>query len=505
MMPTITTRWIALLFTATTFLHLLPIWRVHYVPTMDGPSHLYNAVVMQELGAGSPEFARVFQIDTRPYPNWMSHALLWLALTVAPPLVAEKLVLSAIVLLFLAGCWMLAGAGCWLPACEAGRGSRVYAFLAMPLAFNLLLQLGFYNFMLATALMMIGVAYWWRTSTIDHTSLRPSIILAALLVLSYFAHPIPTAVAILFISVSTIALRRRMLLTHLAFAPALLLLTWFVLRPSAEMATWNWNGVLMWQPLTRVLLLLTLDLRQIAIGTAMGIVFGLLIVLTIVIENIDRQRLRAIVRDRDVFLLLTAIAIILYLAAPLGANGDLMLKARFLLFPYLIVLPWLTPRLGRVPLAIVFALLAAANVFFIRDGWKRNDKFIARAIAPLYAAEPNRTMLALVFDRSSPHATVAVLSHAVSYAAAERRLVDLGNYEAATGHFPVAFRESIVRPNIFAIESTPQDFDPTPHLAMLDYIYTWKMPAGSALETRLFEHYELVAAEGEAHLYRRRH
>jgi hypothetical protein len=485
-----TPRWIALLFTATALLHLLPIWRVHYVPTMDGPSHLYNAVVMKELGTGSPDFARVFQIDTRPYPNWMSHALLWLALAVAPPLVAEKIVLSAIVLLFLAGCWMLAGV--------VDRGSHVYAFLAMPLAFNLLLQLGFYNFMLATALMMIAVAYWWRSS-------HRSIALAAFLVLAYFAHPIPTAIAILFISVSAIALRRRVLVTHLAFAPALLLLAWFAMRPSAEAATWNWNGfVLMWQPLTRVLLLLTLDLRQIAFGTAMGIVFGLLIVLTIALENFDWQRRRVIVQDRDVFLLLTAIAVILYLAAPLGANGDLMLKARFLLFPYLIVLPWLTPRLGRLPLAIVFALLAAANVLFIRDGWKRNDKFIARAIAPLYAAEPNHTMLALIFDRSSPHATVAVLSHAVSYAVAERRLVDLGNYEAATGHFPVAFRDGIVRPAIFAIESAPQDFDPTPYVATLDYIYTWKMPAGSALETRLLEHYAIVTADGEARLYRRK-
>jgi hypothetical protein len=490
-------RWIALLFTATALLHLLPIWRVHYVPTMDGPSHLYNAVVMQELGSGSPDFARVFEIDTRPYPNWMSHALLWLALAVAPPLVAEKIVLSAIVLLFLAGCWMLAGA--------VDRGSRVYAFLAMPLAFNLLLQMGFYNFMLATALMMIAVAYWWRTSTVDRASRGPSIILAALLVLAYFAHPIPTAVAILFISVAAIALRRRVLLTHLALVPALLMLAWFAMRPSAEAATWNWNGmVTMWQPLMRVLLLLTLDPRQIAFGTALGIVFGGLIVITLALENIDRQRRRVIVRGRDVFLALTAIAVILYLAAPLGANGDLMLKARFLLFPYLIVLPWLTPRLGRLPLAIVFALLAAANVLFIRDGWKRNDKFIAQAIAPLYAAEPNRTMLALVFDRSSPHATVAVLSHAVSYAAAERRLIDLGNYEAATGHFPVAFRDGIVRPGIFAIESAPQDFDPTPYLATLDYIYTWKMPVGSALETRLLENYELTAGDGNARLYRRK-
>jgi hypothetical protein len=481
-------RWLAVLFTATALLHLLPIWRVHYVPTGDGPSHLYNAVVLQELSASSPEMTRLFRIDARPYPNWLSHVLLWLALFIAPPLVAEKLVLSVIVLLFLFGGWMLAG--------TVDRASRVYAFLAMPFAFNLLLQMGLYNFMLATALMMIAVAVFFARSR--------EIVPALLLVLAYFAHPIPTAVAILFICVASVTLRRSVRNTLLAIAPATLLLAWFWMQPAAHTGIWSWKGdLILWQPLLRVLLLLTLDLRQIAFGTALGIVFGLLIVITIALENIDWRRRRVVVRGRDLFLLLTVIAVMLYLAAPLGSNGDLLMKARFLLFPYLIVLPWLTPRLGRPILAITFALLAIANLVFIRDGWKRNDKFIAQAIAPLHAAEPNRTFLALVFDRSSPYATVAVLSHAVSYAAAERRLVDLGNYEAGTGYFPIAFRDDVRRPEIFAVESAPQDFDPTPYLATLDYIYTWKMPGGSALETRLLRHYSLVSARGEARLYRR--
>jgi hypothetical protein len=279
-----------------------------------------------------------------------------------------------------------------------------------------------------------------------------------------------------------------------ALTPASLMIAWFALRPSAQAGAWTWKGALMWQPLTRMLLLLTMDLRQLTFGTILGIIFGALIVITFAIERVGRER--------DVFLLFTAIAIALYLAAPLGMNGDLLLKARFLLFPYLLLLPWLTPRLGKLPLAIVFALIATANVFFLRDAWKRNDKVIASAIAPLSITEPLHTIVALVFDRSSPHATVAVLSHAMSYAAAERRLVDLGNYEAGTGYFPIAFRDGVKRPDIFALESAPHDFDPS--ASSPDYIYTWKMPAGSPIETRLAEHYDVAASEGEARVYRRR-
>ena len=49
-------RWLFILFAAVAALHLVPIWRVHLVPTVDGPSHVYNAAVLRELAAGSPEF-----------------------------------------------------------------------------------------------------------------------------------------------------------------------------------------------------------------------------------------------------------------------------------------------------------------------------------------------------------------------------------------------------------------------------------------------------------------
>jgi hypothetical protein len=458
---------LAVLFAATALMHLLPIWRVQYVPTVDGPSHLYNAVVMREI-AESPELARVFRIDARPVPNWLSHTLLWLALAVAPPLVAEKIVLSIVVLLFLAALWRAGGA---------------YAFIAMPFAFNLLLQMGSYNFMLATALMLFAVDAWFRE--------QKPLAVGALLLLGYFAHPVPTAVAMLLIAIGTLVLRRRIVPVVAAFTPAALLLAWFAAQPSAQAGTWSWNGALMVQPLAKAALLLTLDVRQLTFGTILGVVYAILIVVTFAIEPLPRINAR---RERDLFLLFTVITIALYFAAPIGEGGDLLLKARFLLFPYLVVLPWLAPRLARWPLAIVFALIATANVFFIRDGWKRNDRLIARAIAPLRAAAPNRTFIAIVGDPHSPHAFVRVLTHHASYAAVERRLVDLGNYEAGTGYFPIAFRKGISRPEVFALESKPHEIDPRPYGA--DYVYTWKMQ-------RDLEGYAILSSEGDARLWQR--
>src|SRR6185369_11803473 len=161
-------------------------------------------------------------------------------------------------------------------------------------------------------------------------------------------------------------------------------------------------------------------------------------------------------------------------AAPISAQEGLLLKARVLIFPYVLILPWLTPKLARWPLAIVLSLVAVGNVVFIRDCWKRNEKVMAAAIAPLSAAVPGRTLLPLVADHTTPYSHLPFLSHAVSYGAAQRRLVDLGNYEAEQRYFPVVFRPGVRRPTTFEVETAPENIDPGAY--GVDYVYTWKMP-----------------------------
>jgi hypothetical protein len=48
-------------------------------------------------------FVRWLFIDWRPNPNWLGHIVMALLMAIVPPLIAEKTLFSAIVLLFLAG------------------------------------------------------------------------------------------------------------------------------------------------------------------------------------------------------------------------------------------------------------------------------------------------------------------------------------------------------------------------------------------------------------------
>src|SRR5205809_8067989 len=90
----------ARLYVAVAIVAVVPIWSTRYLPTVDGPSHVYNSWILHELirGAQGP-VAQWFRINWHPNPNWLGHAVMALLMFVVPPVVAEKLLVTGIVVL----------------------------------------------------------------------------------------------------------------------------------------------------------------------------------------------------------------------------------------------------------------------------------------------------------------------------------------------------------------------------------------------------------------------
>jgi hypothetical protein len=148
-------RWLGTLFLTLALLYVIPFWIVHYLPTVDGPCHTYNAWILRQYDH-VPLFRQYYQINAEPYPNWIGHGIMALLMFAAvPPLVAEKLLASGYALTLLAGIWYLAGV-------VRPGGSRWLAFLAFPFVFNFLFQFGFHNFSLSLALFPFVLGFWWR-------------------------------------------------------------------------------------------------------------------------------------------------------------------------------------------------------------------------------------------------------------------------------------------------------------------------------------------------------
>ena len=160
-------------------LHLLPVWGFKYFPTQDGASHIYNSYVVKEYHKHENYRLReVYDLNATIFPNWTSHALLVVLLYVFPPLVCEKIVLTLCIgLLPLSLFYFLNG---------IAKRNVVFGLLGFLFAYNYLLHMGFYNFVLSMSLFFFAMGYWWRVK--DKLQLSNIVVIYILLLATYLTH-----------------------------------------------------------------------------------------------------------------------------------------------------------------------------------------------------------------------------------------------------------------------------------------------------------------------------
>ncbi|HEV2856310.1 MAG TPA: hypothetical protein VHC97_26200 [Thermoanaerobaculia bacterium] len=492
--------WVRRLFFGLALLYVLPFWTVHYLPTVDGPCHTYNAWIIRQYGNSEryPLFQRYYEINAQPYPNWISQGTMALLMLAVPPLVAEKLFVSLYALVFLGGAWYLAGA--------VKPGDRWLAFLAFPFVHNHTFQFGFYNFSMGLALFPWILGFWWRRR--DRVDLGYVVGMNLLLWLCYFSHSLAFALSLLGVAVlwlGTLPLNgrdnwRRHLLHIPALAPQVVLPLWYLAVEGGGPEPSPWTLIELLRYLLELQVLFVFDGVQRWLGVALAGAFFVLVLLTL-------RRRRLLPREGDAFLLLALVLTLFYFLSPEGLMGGTMLKNRLSLYPWLALIPWLSPGLGtrarRVAVAAL-ALVLLLNAGYLVRWYRTLSGEMDRYLAALEPVRPDTRLLPLRFRHNTPAAKVNVLGHAVSYVALEKGLVDWDNYEATSSHFPTRFRDSAPPPNTGELESRPGFVRTRLWKNRADYVYTWQMPPDHPLGSRLERFYDPVLTENGGVLWERR-
>jgi hypothetical protein len=462
-------------------------------------------------------------------PNWFSHLLLSGLLTVVGPRSADKVFLSLYVLT-LPFAFRYA-----ITAIRPDAGARL--LLVLPFVYNNFVHLGFYNLAFSAVPFFVILGFWLRHE--DRLTPRAGVILALLLTGLYFCHIVTLLLAFAALGVLAIAESvrgrtvRPLLFVAASALPALGLAARFLRSrdevgyepgPSAYLRLWE---------LLRLKELVSFDILESWPSTVLA--FALLLTAAVLVA--DKARRRVIERS-DRLLLVAAACTAIYFTArttilrsPSGTAGGGTTYDRVSLWIFLVLVLWLAvqPLSRRAERGLVaLSLATSVAVLALRlPRYAELDDYLREYVSAGATLRRDAVLLPLGFapqgvreDGTTLSLRVMPFLHAASWIAADRGVVDLLNYEADLGYFPVRFRPEANPYRLMraGLETLPpcvslnryDRLGPRP----LDYVLVWGArttsrthPCTAAILHHLDERYTKVftsSPRGLAELYERK-
>jgi hypothetical protein len=157
---------------------LLPIWILQNFHTGDGPAHLYCAHVLSDLLFDKTSyFHQFFNLNLLPVPNAMIQLLLVPLLLIFSSAIANKVIVTLIIIIFISGYQYMAG---------AITGKKNYVFTILLLVFCFPLKMGLYSLVGGFGVMLFTMGYYIKHQ--GNFSKVKLFVLTILITLTWFWH-----------------------------------------------------------------------------------------------------------------------------------------------------------------------------------------------------------------------------------------------------------------------------------------------------------------------------
>lgn len=528
------------LFLGLILMYLIPIWAVRYFPSTDGPSHMANAKILLEyIRSEKGILHQYYRLNTSLDPNWIGHIVLACLGCFLPMLIAEKILISGYIILFPLSV---------LYAVKSTQPrEKACVFLAFPLIYNYPFHMGFYNFSYSLVLFFFAIGYWMRYN--ESLSSKRIVILAILLFLLYFCHIVSLVMAGVGIGIM-LTLRaftevfshtgygkaeRKTFLKHFrsqvlpvayAFLPTVLLAGSFIIKRGlgeSAVSKTSWNVTKKLFHLLSFSSLVSYRSIEMIPSIGLAVLFGI-VASTILYRRIARRSLES----WDVLLVVFLAYVLIYFVAPYGISGGGYLSPRLMLFPFFVLVLWFGAQITRIvpKRTVVAGAVGIGFVFLSLNLMKYSEinSYLDQFFSAESHIESEATLLPLIFSKEGRGSDGKPLSlrispflHASGLIVAKNPIVDLDNYEADTGYFPMLYRNEI-NPfvHIGSIEADPPRVDflnyPERTGGRVDYVLLWgldrSMPTNGRVEEilkQLRKGYDLIyvsPSRGLMELYR---
>jgi hypothetical protein len=419
-------------------LHCLPILLLTPFVTLDGPAHLYNAHLMFEVLFGkTPVIHSFFEFNTFPEPNWTGHFLLMVLQAILPILWAEKVIIILIFVLMALGFRKL--------ILTIQPNSAYLSWMVFPFLFNFPLLLGFFNFVLALALLPWWIN-WWLKNHQHGLHFKNGFFVTLLFMVLYFSHLVVFLLAGLSAGIISIfhtppgntkKMFKQLLYLFIVTMPGLFLSFLFVFIFGTE----GYRGEISYLPVTQLIEDLLCSRMFIVYDYTSEKVFtyaftGLMGLLTVIgLRHFNKT----FVQRSFGWICLSSLLLIFVIPDSLASGG--ILSVRLVQWFYLTWYIWLA-TLNIPKKAKVFAGVIAVGFSFgmMKIHWRVQQELNADAKLFIESAnniEPNSIVLPLNYSSNWMHSNMS------SYLGAMKDVVVLDNYEATQHHFPLVWKRNM--------------------------------------------------------------
>ena len=444
-----------IVFYVVLILNMLPAVLFKFFPTMDGPAHLYNSNLLNELlFRPHTSIGDYYILNPILVPNLLSHMILSLINLFFPAFWAEKILIVSYLFLLPVSFRSL----------TKFYNKESLSYLIFPFCYSGLFYLGFYNLSMSFILLFYTLLFWKKNENKLH--IKSSFFLFLLVTTTYFAHiftfiflVLTLLFDILLSWCSGIAHKKKNIQLHvhkflfivIATIPAMVLLFVFISNTNFEASqkTLPTSELIKWIKDVRPLIALGYEQEL----RFTEIYYHVLIVLSTIIFFVKVQDYKSKYQksifsltlfkrlnySKNLYLFMSILILLLYLIVPNSSSAGMMSDRLCLIF-FLYAITWIA--IANFPLWLRnFSIIAILYV---------NFGLVLRYIKA--TNELNDTAIAIneASHKIKSYATVLPINnsnewlqpHFSNYLGIDKPLIILENYEASVGWFAVKWNES---------------------------------------------------------------
>lgn len=422
------------------FIHLAPVFLLHYFVTLDGPAHIFHSYLIPRLMSGNTIASDFMQFNTKPVPYWTGQFIVAALSKSFSPNISERILVALYVLA--------------LPLAfrkfilTISSNAKWVSYLIFPFIYSFLLYIGFYNFCIALPVLFLSLSIFLSK---EFTNSKKTLTLIPALLLLYFSHLFVLFIFFLFAGVFytirffllkyILPLRIKAILSEIQFLvvaciPVLSLTLYFILTNSSKQffnSPLEVSELIRWIYIAHPLITFKYDGE----GPAAILIALTLAILTIyMIYAITKKKYDT---QGNVWLIFSLLLLLLYFILPNNLSTGGFVSMRLLLFFYLFLISsFAFIQIENLLKLIAVTIFISVSIYFLGYHYVEGKKLSASVEDYISLSEhikENSLVLPLNYSTNWMHSNLA------AYIGTHHNILIMEDYDASSPHFPITWKQ----------------------------------------------------------------